>query len=80
MIVTWFNDEETVFVVKPTTLFIKIRESIAKKHGVDKASFRMLYDGQNCVDTTNPKQREMLAGRTYGLEVQQEQVGGGLVR
>jgi len=80
MIVTWFNDDETVFVVKPTTLFSKIKVSIAKKHNVDAGSFRMLYDGHRCVEDANPKMMEMMAGRSFKLEVQREQEGGGLVR
>lgn len=80
MIVTWFNEEETVFVVKPTTLFSKIRASVAKKNGVEAGSFRMIYDGKTCADPNSPKMMEMMPGRSYNLEVQQEQVGGSPVR
>jgi hypothetical protein len=78
-VVRWFNDEETVFVVKPTTMFEKIRGGIAKKHGVENGSFAILHDGRRCTNDVNPKLMEMMAGRTYNLDVQQEQVGGGSV-
>jgi hypothetical protein len=79
MVIKWTNDEETVFVVRPTTLFEKIKISIGKKHSVEAESFRLLYDGMKCLKDNNPKMMEMMAGRTYNLEVQMEATGGGLV-
>jgi hypothetical protein len=77
--VLYNQGEETVYVVKPTTLFSKIRTAIAKKYGIEEGSFRIDYDGKRCTDDINPKMMEMIAGRSYRLDIHVEQVGGGMV-
>ena len=77
--VLYNQEEETVFVVKPTTLFKKIRVAIAKKYGIAEGSFRMNYNSSNCLDEHTPKMMEMEIGRSYRLDTYTEQVGG-LVR
>ena len=77
--VLYNQEEETVFVVKPTTLFKKIRVAIAKKYGIAEGSFRMNYNSSNCLDDHTPKMMEMEIGRSYRLDTYTEQVGG-LVR
>jgi len=77
--VLYNQEEETVFVVKPTTLFRKIRTAIAKKYGIEEKSFKMNYESANCLDDHTPKMMEMQVGRSYRLDTFTEQVGGSLV-
>jgi hypothetical protein len=77
--VLYNQEEETVFVVKPTTLFKKIRTAIAKKYGIEEKSFKMNYESANCLDDFTPKMMEMQVGRSYRLDTFTEQVGGRLV-
>jgi hypothetical protein len=77
--VLYNQEEETVFVVKPTTLFKKIRTAIAKKYGIEEDSFRMNYASSNCLNDHTPKMMEMQVGRSYRLDTYTERVGG-LVR
>jgi len=77
--VLYNQGEETVYVVKPTTLFSKIRGAIAKKYGIEEGSFRIDYDGNRCANDINPKMMEMVVGRSYRLDIHVEQLGGGMV-
>jgi len=77
--VLYNQGEETVYVVKPTTLFSKIRVAIAKKYGIEEGSFRIDYDGNRCANDINPKMMEMVVGRSYRLDIHVEQLGGGMV-
>jgi hypothetical protein len=70
------NGEETVFVVKPTTLFERIKQSVAKKYGVTDGTMKLQHDGNQCLNEYNPKMMEMMAGKTYHLDALLEQVGG----
>jgi hypothetical protein len=78
MVVRYMNGEETVFVVKPTTLFERIKQSVAKKYGVTDGTMKLQHDGNQCLNEHNPKMMEMLAGKTYHLDALLEQVGGGV--
>lgn len=73
------NGEETVFVVKPTTLFQRIKQSVSKKYGITDGAVNLRHDGVKCLDEHNPKMMEMMAGKTYHVDALLEQVGGGRV-
>ena len=79
MVVHYMNGEETVFVVKPTTLFQRIKQSVSKKYGITDGTVNLQHDGVKCLNDHNPKMMEMMAGKTYHLDALLEQVGGGTV-
>jgi hypothetical protein len=72
------NGDETAFVVKPTTTFDKVRNVVGKKYGLEPGQIRLYSDsGERCAETNTPKMMEMMAGRTYQLRVEMQQLGGG---
>ena len=73
------NGEETVFVVKTTTSFAKLKQSVSTKYGITDGTVSLRHDGAKCMDHLNPKLMEMMAGRTYHIDAFLEQVGGGTV-